>query len=89
MVVFGGADSTGGNFESSVWLLHLTDGRWSRKQPSQSPPGRHFHSCVMYERSLWVFGGLGSGILQDLWKYNLDTDAWTLMSTLGDAPTPR
>lgn len=91
MILFGGADSTGGTFYSDVWVLSLVDKTWERVQPKSDvcPSGRHFHSCVCFERSLWIFGGSSNGIYQDVYKFNLDSGRWTAISSLGSLPSPR
>ena len=91
MILFGGADSTGGKFSSDIWILSLADKSWTRVKPASQiiPSGRHFHSCVLFERSLWVFGGSSNGIYQDVFKFNLDSGCWTVVSTNGYVPSPR
>jgi N-acetylneuraminic acid mutarotase len=73
-----------------LWVYNLEVKEWlSQPLGDQGPSGRHFHTCVLYDRSLWVFGGLSNGIHHDLYKYNLDTSRWALVATNGSVPSPR
>ncbi len=91
IIVFGGADITGAVFYNDVWLLSVAHNRWTRVKAEglSAPSGRHFHSCVLFERALWVFGGSSNSIHQDLYKFNLDTLHWSSVGTLGVLPSPR
>jgi hypothetical protein len=35
------------------------------------PPGRHFHSAVLYEGCMYIFGGTSNGFYNDLHCFNL------------------
>ncbi len=90
MVVFGGA-SADGRFSTDVWVLNLETRNWS-SQPvgADGPSGRHFHSCVLHDRTLWVFGGSSNGIYHDLYRLNIDTGRWSgALAALGAVPSPR
>jgi hypothetical protein len=92
IVLFGGADITGAVFYNTVWILSVATGRWTCVKAeglAAAPSGRHFHSCVLFERCLWVFGGQSTSIHQDLFKFSLDTLHWTSVATLGAQPSPR
>lgn len=89
MVVFGGSNNEG-VFQAGVHFLNLGEKKWVTVPLSQDgPTGRHFHSCILYERSLWVFGGSSNGIHQDLFRFNLDSNHWSGVACLGTMPSPR
>lgn len=89
MLVLGGS-LAGGHFSADLWTLSLHTRVWhSQPVGSSGPSGRSFHSCVLHDRSLWVFGGTSNGIYADLHQYNLDTNTWTAVAAAGRAPTPR
>jgi hypothetical protein len=66
LIAFGGADISGAVFYSNVWILNLAQKKWSchKADGPAAPSGRHFHSCVLHERCLWVFGGSSNSIYQ-------------------------
>jgi hypothetical protein len=35
------------------------------------PPGRHFHSAVLFNDQMYIFGGTSNGYYSDLWRFNL------------------
>ena len=52
------------------------------------PPGRYGHSAVVVDDALYVFGGQGQfGCLDDLWRFDFESCAWTLVDVVG-APPP-
>lgn len=90
LLAFGGADIAGALFYNAVWMCDLSKPTWSAIRAESAPDGRHFHSCVLYDRSLWVFGGSSnSNIFQDLFRFNLDTLHWSAVATAGVKPSPR
>eukprot|EP01080_Neovahlkampfia_damariscottae_P008552 gene8552-375_t len=53
------------------------------------PSGRHFHSTVVYEKNLYVFGGKSNGYKNDLFKYSMEKNVWSIITSSGDIPSPR
>ena len=54
------------------------------------PPGRYGHSAVVVDDALYVFGGQGQfGCLDDLWRFDFETCAWTLVDVVGAPPSVR
>ncbi|KAJ1921822.1 hypothetical protein IWQ60_006681 [Tieghemiomyces parasiticus] len=65
------------------WQLLIPDG-------GPSPPSRAFHSSVIIDHKLYVFGGCNStGYLNDLWTFDLLARTWTMLSPGGEGPPPR
>ncbi|MEP7263312.1 MAG: kelch repeat-containing protein [Bacteroidota bacterium] len=80
MIVFGGQST--GNL-NDIWSLNADTYVWTDLTPVQSPPSRHFPSNVYSGNgNIIVFGGNSlnqgniSGGLNDLWRFNLDTQLW-------------
>ena len=54
------------------------------------PPGRYGHSAVVVDDALYVFGGQGQfGCLDDLWRFDFESCAWTLVDVVGAPPSVR
>eukprot|EP00667_Euglena_gracilis_P013347 EG_transcript_13765 len=76
MFILGGAPCrTGCQCHSDLWEYSLVEGRWSRiVLPRRAPPARFFHSLVISERTLYLFGGKSSEHhkhFNDVWKLDL------------------
>ncbi|KAL6063740.1 STE/STE11 protein kinase, variant 1 [Balamuthia mandrillaris] len=52
---------------------------------------RYHHTGVVYERSMFVFGGKATrgNCSNDLYEFHFDTRSWTLVKTRGKPPSPR
>ena len=48
-----------------------------------TPPPRQDHAAVMYNKCLYIYGGLGKDnkILDDMWKYDFGSNTWTQIKT--------
>jgi len=71
--------------ESKRWL-HVVANR-----STQNPPKNRFgHTAVVYENSMYVFGGWdGHETLSDLYEYLFGTNEWINLPPRGSAPKPR
>lgn len=73
-------------------LTHRPSVTWKALDP-RSPlrPGpRSGAASVVFEDSLYVFGGYGgSGRLDDLWAFSFTENAWKELATRGPAPAAR
>ena len=55
MVLFGGHD---GSRKNDVWTLNLTSYDWTNRTTSATKPSaRYYHSSVLYDGQMVVFGG--------------------------------
>lgn len=99
MLVFGGCDDKG-VFSNDVWALDLEcvcDAKTRGKREvwqilatvGDKPKGRHFHSCVLFDGAMWIFGGKSNGYMSDLHKFTLSRRRWECVEERGEAPTPR
>jgi hypothetical protein len=94
VVVFGGATKLSGDVLGDTWVYDTDANAWTEMHPSVSPPGRA-DAATWYDvvaDATFVFGGsadwssgpplpwmmLGG---EELWAYNLGSDAWTLYRT--------
>ena len=48
-----------------------------------TPPPRQDHAAVIYNKALYIYGGLGldNKILDDMWKYDFGSNTWTEIKT--------
>ena len=78
--LFGGKDNNAsykGLFSSMHVYLPGTQ-EWMEEEPENTPPAaRSGHKAIVYNGKMYVFFGQGnSGVLDDLWEYNPDTNEW-------------
>ena len=53
------------DFKNQVWNKEPIETKGTK------PNGRHFHSSVIYEKNLYIFGGKSNGYKNDLFKYSI------------------
>lgn len=86
-LLFGG--SAAGN---DLWAFDSRKATWAEVQIAGArPPSRAGASFVydpLHERA-YLFGGLGDGMLRDLWSYDPAANTWKELSPAGPLPTPR
>ncbi|XP_022097491.1 multiple epidermal growth factor-like domains protein 8 [Acanthaster planci] len=85
--VFGGYDLN--SVLDDIVRYNFTSNQWEEVVPTSGPrpAGRYAHSMVLYSDELIVFGGvLSNGSLtNELWSFDVKTQAWTLLPTGDDA----
>lgn len=88
----GGADMAAVEEHGGVWCLDPTGATWTLVSPADAskpyPPGRSYH-CAASDgtRTLFIHAGCpASGRLADLWKFDVESRAWTQAA---DAPAPQ
>jgi len=95
MLVFGGAFF--GPFFSDfapygdLWAYDVDDNRWTELQASNAGPSpRSRPSAWVVDDKLYVFGGVTTffQVLNDLWVYDLHSNAWTELIPVGAAGSP-
>lgn len=65
---------------------------WQQLSPDEAPASRSDHTWTADAdgTSAWLFGGTGvDGPLDDLWRFDLTSDAWERLETTGDRPSAR
>jgi N-acetylneuraminic acid mutarotase len=92
MLVFGGHIINGTPF-NDLWVYRPTTNAWGPLNPSGPlPRSRVDHTAVWdaTNRQMLVFGGaVGQGVVNDLWAYRPDTNAWLPLSPVGTLPPAR
>ncbi|XP_022090768.1 uncharacterized protein LOC110979356 [Acanthaster planci] len=80
MHVYGGYVDLKGS-SNELWTLDFETRWWHLSVDAQgenSPSPRHWHSAVIHEGNMWVYGGLNNlQPLRDLWKWNFESRQWT------------
>jgi N-acetylneuraminic acid mutarotase len=67
----------------------LVSDEWSKIDQTHLS-ARAWHSAIVYNQNLFVFGGKSSnGLLDDLHSLQLDTMTWKSITTEGLGPSPR
>ena len=85
MYIFGGNDGVKGN--NSVYAMNLRSYFWERIEGSA--PEMDFHSAVVHNRKMIVFGGyIGGNLNNDIYTFDFVHLTWTL-SEIQHKPSPR
>lgn len=90
MYVFGGFNF--GTRINNLYSLNLKTRKWKLANASENRPvPRSSHTAVVYGNEMFVFGGVDddSNKLDDLWKIDLRTYAWSLVEVVGGVPSAR
>jgi leucine-zipper-like transcriptional regulator 1 len=87
--VFGGFDGT--NRKNDFYGYNLDTQTWSLVPVStgHAPSSRHSHCAVVYDKSMWIFGGYDSSYKNDLHEYNFASEAWGIVICSGRLPRAR
>ncbi|MBC8167381.1 MAG: hypothetical protein H7Y20_16120 [Bryobacteraceae bacterium] len=92
MYLYGGCASGFGPCPlGDLWAFDLSSGRWTEKTTQLKPPPRE-HYGMGFEAvrgRLLIFGGSGSGFLNDTWEYDPRSVSWQQPAIAGSAPGPR
>ncbi len=95
LVLFGGQLLAGNQIVplNDIWRFDLTTRTWEPLPTTGTlPPARYRHTAIHDgpRHRMLVYGGLGaSGYLGDTWSLDLDTGAWTQLTTTGLVPVAR
>ena len=73
-----------------IWAYDFNSNTWQEMRPATSPPGRDLFAMAYDSESdrIILFGGYGTGELDDTLAYDYNTNAWTEM-TPPEGPEPR
>eukprot|EP00929_Paragymnodinium_shiwhaense_P013396 TRINITY_DN121257_c0_g1_i1.p1 TRINITY_DN121257_c0_g1~~TRINITY_DN121257_c0_g1_i1.p1 ORF type:complete len:780 (+),score=173.99 TRINITY_DN121257_c0_g1_i1:233-2572(+) len=87
---FGGYTKKDGDYFNDLFEFNIPRAHWTRVDSSMRPSVRTDHSCVVYEGSLFIFGGFdGKSRFQDLHQYDVDIKEWTEIPTTDNSPLGR
>ena len=92
MYLYGGCASGFGPCPlGDLWSFDFNSNRWTERTGQIKPPAREHYGMAFdaVRNRLVVFGGSGSGILNDTWLYDPRSGAWQQPTIAGDAPSPR
>jgi N-acetylneuraminic acid mutarotase len=91
MVVFGG--NSGSAPLNDTWAFDLTTHTWKQLATVGTPPAARYKHVAIYDAPrdrMVIFGGFtGTTLFNDTWALNLNTLAWTQLSTTGTTPSKR
>jgi len=90
MYIFGGFEDFRGS-SAQLWEYDLIQQRWELKNLSSTsachPEARHSHSAIVYNDSMYVYGGLSNlKPLSDLWRWGWREKRWFREKTRGASP---
>eukprot|EP00439_Symbiodinium_sp_Y106_P044803 s4236_g5.t1 len=74
---FGGYTKKDGDYFNDLFEFNIPKAHWTRLDAAQIPSVRTDHSCVVFEASLYIFGGFdGRTRFQDLHLFNTEEREW-------------
>jgi len=94
MYVFGGYEDLRGS-SGQLWQYDLLNERWElrcspnsrTKQSTSQPEPRHAHSAIVYQDSMYIYGGLNNlKPLSDLWRWSWKDRRWYKERIRGHSP---
>ena len=88
-MLFGGYTSSDGLVKQDTWEWSGTDANWvPRTNANAKPPGRQ-QGAMVYDSKrdqLLLWGGVGTGVTNDLWSWSPTTRNWTMVPVNGTPP---
>ena len=90
LIVFGGWD--GKDTLNDLYSYSLHDKEWKRSETTGTPPPhRYRHTAVVFENSMFVFGGVDKQHCRynDLQRLDLRNNVWSEVCTTGYIPSSR
>lgn len=90
MYIYGGFEDFRGS-SGQLWEFQINKQRWELRNLSSSsnchPEPRHSHSAVVFNDSMFVYGGLSNlKPLSDLWRWSWQDKRWYRERTKGSSP---
>lgn len=87
---FGGYTKKDGEYFSDFYRFNIGSLEWQRLGAGRLPAPRADHSLVLFESSLYIFGGYdGKAKYSDMHAYSLTTYQWEEIHATGMLPMPR
>lgn len=87
---FGGYTKKDGDYFNELFEFNIPRALWTRIEVAKKPTVRTDHSCVVYEASLYIFGGFdGRSRFQDLHQYSIEDRSWQEVQTSSSTPMGR
>jgi N-acetylneuraminic acid mutarotase len=87
---FGGYTKKDGDYFNDLFEFNIPRAHWSRIDAMDRPSVRTDHSCIMYEASMYIFGGFdASSRFSDLHQYSIDDRKWLEIPATGSTPMGR
>ncbi|XP_065494029.1 uncharacterized protein LOC135990344 isoform X3 [Caloenas nicobarica] len=79
-----------------LWIYDIDSARWTEcrtvpaETESSAPTNRRGHSAVVYQSSMYIYGGYFGirGISQEFWTFHFDTRKWECVSSPSHSPGP-
>jgi len=89
LIMYGGQNA---GARDDIWAFDLALNKWTELTPVIRPPGRWFaaHIYDSANNRATIFGGnTGSEVKNEVWVFDLWTNAWTKLSPTGTPPSAR
>jgi N-acetylneuraminic acid mutarotase len=90
VIMFGGQGWSG--LLSDTWAYDPATNTWTDLEPSGPLPSARAYSSITYDpdtHQVIMFGGDGSGFLNDTWAYDPRANTWTDLHPAGPVPSAR
>ncbi|KAJ3105898.1 hypothetical protein HDU97_007397 [Phlyctochytrium planicorne] len=94
--VFFGGQRGNGNFNNNLYFYNIDAVNWTSVAPTAGaiwPSALQYHGAVFQKatQSLYIVGGIkpDASFNQEIWKYSLSSNLWTVVKPNGSGPGPR
>mmetsp|Transcript_14498 Transcript_14498/g.41674 ORF Transcript_14498/g.41674 Transcript_14498/m.41674 type:complete len:490 (-) Transcript_14498:94-1563(-) len=87
---FGGYTKKDGDYFNDLFEFNIPNAHWTLLDSAVRPSVRTDHSCVVYQTSLFIFGGFdGRSRFSDLHQYQIEERKWTEIAITDNGPMGR
>lgn len=88
--LFGGLSVA--KYFNDVWKFDISSSTWTKLPDGSTKPSARVNSDMVYDKvnnNLYIYGGFdGTNYLDDLWKFNIGSSAWTPLTPSGSEKPP-
>ncbi|GAM27522.1 hypothetical protein SAMD00019534_106980 [Acytostelium subglobosum LB1] len=91
MYIYGGFTNNDNAHTNDFYSFNFASKTWNSMVSTSGPSSRSYHSAVVYNNAMYIFGGDGgaSGLRNDLHVYSFETQLWSELFTEGQRPSAR
>lgn len=70
------------SYSSSLYKFIPKDKKWEKIEVQKEPEPRHNHSCVVFDSSMYIFGGSGyNGFNKEFLEYKFEKNEWRVIES--------
>jgi hypothetical protein len=92
VLLFGGESNPQFKFWDDLWAFTPAKGKWVELKPEGKKPAKRAYFAACYDskrKGMWLHGGFNPTMLDDLWFFDSEKEAWRQVAVKGKKPSPR